>query len=428
MSDPSLQLDVENPGIYVHVPFCETLCPFCPYFKEPYSPVSMERFQQSLIREIEAVGKMLLCPSRLEIPEAGHASPATQGDCARPKAAAHTGCGIKRTTVESVYFGGGSPSLMGDGLVAVAETLRRYFDITGGIGVELHPKNVNEQTIRHLKTMSCNMVSLGVQSFHPKLLETLERKPSDEERSLQMLADASFDVIDVDLIFGIPEQTPEQLAGDFRQAVGLGATQISTYPFIDFSFASNKRKPQGHAAKKRMLQMLVEMSKQCGFERTSVWTFARKEMARYSSITRDNYLGFGPSAATLLRKTFRVNTFSVDEYCRAIDGGTCGTTLALHFTTRQRMVYWLFWSCYNLIISRQSFRRFFHCDLDDVFRYELWAGRLLGYLMPSPDGYLLTERGALAFHRVEQHYTLQYIDRMWCESGKTPWPTELIIS
>jgi len=394
LSDRSWQLDVENPGIYVHVPFCETLCPFCPYFKEQYSPASAERFQESLIREIEAAGKML----------------------------------SKRTTVESVYFGGGSPSLLGDGLAVVVETLRRYFDIAGNIGVELHPRNVNEQTIRHLKAMSCNMVSLGVQSFHPGLLETLGRNPLDEKHSLRVLADAAFDVIDVDLIFGIPDQTPEQLADDFRQAVGLGATQISTYPFIDFSFASNKRKPQGHAAKKRMLQMLVETSEQYGFERTSVWTFARKETARYSSITRDNYLGFGPSAATLLRETFRVNTFSVEEYCRAIDAGTRGTVLALRFTTRQRMVYWLFWSCYNLVLSRQSFRQLFHAELDDVFRYELWAGRLLGYLAPSPDGYLLTQRGALAFHRVEQHYTLQYIDRIWHEAGKNPWPAELIIS
>ena len=64
-------------------------------------------------------------------------------------------------------------------------------------------------------------------------------------------------------------------------------------------------------------------------------------------MTRDNFIGFGCSATTLLRRQFRVNTFSVDAYCKRIDEGRLPVSLRCDFTVRQRMVYWLFWRLYT---------------------------------------------------------------------------------
>lgn len=378
-------------GLYVHIPFCTSLCPFCPYFKERFSHKKSVRFVDSLLREIESAGSQATEP----------------------------------TPMESLYFGGGSPALLRERLAEIVVTVRRHFNLENRIGVELHPRDVDRTTIRCLREAGCTMVSLGVQSFNADSLAALQRESCGETDKLKMLAEAEFQGIDVDLIFGIPGQTASMLADDFRRAVETGATQISTYPMIDFSYAANKRKPQGRSIKKTMLDLLIRTAGECGFERTSVWTFAKRDTPKYSSVTRDNFIGFGPSATTLLRDGFSINTFSVEEYCSAIEERNEATALSIRFATRQREVYWLFWSAYNLRIDADSFRELFDRELDDVFGWELWFGCKFGYLRKNGGNYELTRRGAYLFHLFEQKYTLQYIDKTWRAAGETPWPNSL---
>ncbi len=380
-------------GLYVHVPFCTSLCPFCPYFKEILTPSAAERFCDALFREIEAVGSRITAPA----------------------------------VSESLYFGGGSPGLLRDRLHEIVTSVRRYFKLENRIGIELHPRDVEEKTIHRFREAGCNMVSLGVQSFAPASLAALERPSYGEAKKLRILAAAGFEGIDVDLIFGIPGQTAATLVDDFKQAVEAGATQVSTYPMIDFTYASNKRKPQSRGVKKAMLERLNRTAEECGFERTSVWTFAKRNTPKYSSVTRDNFIGFGPSATTLLPDRFSINTFSVAEYCAAIERQGEATALSLRFASRQREVYWLFWSVYNLRIDAVAFRELFDRDLDEMFGWELWIGCRLGYLRKNEECYELTPRGAYLFHLLEQRYTMQYIDKTWRIAGKNPWPKEVVL-
>jgi len=78
-----------------------------------------------------------------------------------------------------------------------------------------------------------------------------------------------------------------------------------------------------------------------GFSRTSVWTFAKKDTPKYSSITRDNFLGYGPSATTLLKENFRINTFSVTEYINILEeeDSKIPTALIFNFSERARYLY-----------------------------------------------------------------------------------------
>lgn len=95
----------------------------------------------------------------------------------------------------------------------------------------------------------------------------------------------------------------------------------------------------GEGVKKNMLSSLVQHSESSGFERTSVWTFAKKGTEKYSSVTRDSFLGFGVSATTLLKQSFKVNTFSIDGYIERVERGLLPTALTIDFTERQRAAY-----------------------------------------------------------------------------------------
>ena len=177
----------------------------------------------------------------------------------------------------------------------------------------------------------------------------------------------------MDLIFAIPGQTAEILISDVDIAFAHGATQVSTYPFIDFTFADNRCKPLPESEKKAMLKALVDHCRGIGKQRTSVWTFANPGTGRYSSVTRRASLGL-VSATTLLWEQFKINTFSVEAYLKRIDSGELPTALILDFTKRQRGAYYLFWSAYLMELDPVRFEKTVGVPLMQMFGlgYGFW--------------------------------------------------------
>lgn len=377
-------------GLYVHIPFCEKLCPFCPYNKVEFDKNLANEYKDALIKEIENMGVFY---------------------------------GEKNIT--SVYFGGGTPALMIDSLGEIIKALKYNFNIKANIGIELHPRDINEIMLRSLIDIGFDMVSIGIQSFNKDNLKTLGREYINGAEKINLVKNAGFKVIDVDLIFGIKGQTKENLIEDFEIAIKNGATQVSTYPFIDFSYAKNKSKPMGKYEKKELLQSLESISENLGLKRTSVWTFGKEGISKYSSITRDSYIGFGPSAATLTNNYFKINTFSVPEYIKVMDTKLTATSLTMDFTKRVRALYWGFWNAYTLEFNSKSFKDLFNEDLDKFFKIELFLARVLGMIEKIDSGYKLTKRGTYIYHLLEQHYTHQYIDKTLKICSNEPWPKEI---
>ena len=380
-------------GLYVHIPFCEKICDFCPYNKELFSPERMERFIGALKKEIESRAR------KIELSD--------------------------NASLESIYFGGGSPALAVDYLPEIIKLLTDTFGQPERIGIELHPRDVTAENLEKLKGLGVNMLSVGAQSFDEDSRVKIDRGAAAIEECFELIGAYDFDVVDVDLIFAIPGQAEEVLERDFRQAVDLGGTQVSTYPFIRFSFAGKKYPRPSRSKQRRLLNLLARTTEKLGYQRTSVWTFAKRNSGRYSSVTRDNVMGFGPSATSLFADRFTINTFSVDEYCRSVEAGLSPQALELQFRPRVRKMYWLFWSCYNMHISEQQYRMLFGDDLDNEFGGVLRFAAFLHLIKKEADGYRLTERGAVMFHRVEQIYTHQYIDKTWRVCRGNPRPERI---
>jgi oxygen-independent coproporphyrinogen-3 oxidase len=271
------------------------------------------------------------------------------------------------------------------------------------------------------------MVSIGIQSFNEKCLQKLGRNYDSFPEKLQLVKNNGFDVVDVDLIFAIPGQTDEILVNDIKTAFDNGATQISTYPFIDFTFADNEYKPMPEKEKKKMLKMLNEYCRQSHVNRTSVWTFAKHGTEKYSSVTRDTFLGFGVSATTLLKNVFKINTFSIENYTKRIDDHSIPTSLTLHFTKRQRAVYYLFWSAYAMKINLDKFEKIVGVPLNKIFGIELFVAEKLGFIRKNGNIYELTDKAAYLYHYIEQVYTSAYIDKMWNISREQAFPAQIIL-
>lgn len=383
--------NLDSLGLYVHIPFCRTICSFCPYSKQVFDKDLAIRYKEALLQEIDLV---------------------TLNDTKK-----------KKTT--SLYFGGGTPSLMIDSLKEIIDKLKEKFEILDGIGVELHPDDITIDILSKLKSAGVTMISLGIQSFNKIALGNIGRKEDNFVDKLILAKSFDFDVIDVDLIFAIPGQTEEMLEEDINIAFNNGATQVSTYPFIDFTYTHNKHKPLSKKVKKKMLKRLEVISHSLGLNRTSVWTFAKKDTDKYSSVTRDNFLGFGTSATTLLKDTFKINTFSIEDYIERVTTKELPTSLTLDFTLRQRAVYYLFWSSYGMDVNIENYESLLGTPLNKMYGFEMILARLLGYIEKTDYGYRLTSKGALIYHDIEQKYTHAYIDKMWNISRITPFPKEI---
>lgn len=384
---------LDDLGLYVHIPFCRSLCSFCPYCKVVHNKPQADAYKIALLKEIDLVCKGM--------------------------------SGKKKAT--SLYFGGGTPAMMLDDLKDIIAKLKEYFDITGGIGVELHPSDITERNLEKLKEAGVTMLSIGIQSFQEECLRKIGRRNDAFVEKIGLVRSSGFEVIDVDLIFAIPGQTDAILASDIHTAFASGATQVSTYPFIDFTFADNAYKPMSEAVKREMLEHLTEYCRKEGIERTSVWTFAQRHTEKYSSVTRDAFLGFGVSATTLLKDAFKINTFSIPAYIERIGSGNLPTSLTLRFTKRQRAVYYLFWSAYAMRIDADRFEELIGIPLKRMFGLELFLATKSGYLKKKGRVYELTDKAALLYHGVEQAYTTAYIDKMWHISRLQPFPEKIIL-
>jgi oxygen-independent coproporphyrinogen-3 oxidase len=384
---------LKNLGLYVHIPFCSALCDFCPYFRIKYDETIALEYTNALLREID-----LVCSAQKE-----------------------------KKAVTSLYFGGGTPALVLLGLQKIIFKLEEYFYIKDGIGVELHPDDICENTLNVLKVAGVNMISIGVQSFDDNCLNALGRKNGCFAKKIELVRAYGFSVIDVDLIFGIPGQTEAGLINDIESAFKCGATQVSTYPFIDFTFANNTYKPVPEKNKKKMLAAIAKYAAMNDIERTSVWTFAKKGTGKYSSVTRENFLGFGASAATLSGDTFKINTFSISDYMLRVNKNRLPTSLALEFSKRQRACYFLFWACYSMQINTAAFNEITGEKLEKMYGAELLFCRLFGLLKREKDEYRLTEKGAYLYHKIEQAYTAAYIDKSWNILRLQAFPDKIIL-
>lgn len=380
--------ECENLGLYIHIPFCKSICSFCPYCKVKYSKELCNRYLDALIREIRLVG----------------------------------GQSDRKKRVTSLYFGGGTPALAAERIHEIIGAVREHFEITEDIGAELHPDNVTVPTLQVLKASGVTKISIGIQSFQDKYQNILGCKTVNTAAMAKALAAVPFETVSMDFIFALPGQSFEDLKKDIHTAFENGANHIAIYPFIDFTFTKSAVPAMPKKEKRALLDAITKYCREKGYDRNSIWTFSKEKQASYSSMTRDNFLGFGCSATTLLKEQFKINTFSVEEYCRRIEAGKLPTSLTIRFSLRQRMVYYLFWKAYSTRVNPRDFEKFFGVPLKKMYGFEIWMAKLLGYATENNGTYSMTPKGAFYYHYYESFYTLAYIDKMWGIMRKEAFP------
>jgi oxygen-independent coproporphyrinogen-3 oxidase len=175
-----------------------------------------------------------------------------------------------------------------------------------------------------------------------------------------------------------------------------------------------------------MLKFTDEHCEQNGLYRCAVWSWLKPKKEKFSSITRHHYIGFGPSAASMTGTDFYVNSFDVKAYASRLPAGR-PVAVSMPVQRRLEMAYWLYWRIYELNMTNADFRSVFGAtaSLDSEFGHLLhpliWAG-----LLERKNGdYRVTKSGAYWIHRLQNEYSLSYINHLWGTCRKEPWPEEV---
>lgn len=390
----------EQLNLYVHLPFCRSICPFCPYMKEVYDPAVSAAYQEALLQELEGYRRRW-----------------------------------GRVNIDSVFFGGGTPSMTPGIIDRTLSWLAANFRLGGEVGVEVNPLDANPSVIGTLKNSGVNMTSLGVQSFNDRLLGILGRDYDGKLalQASQRLLGAGFDTVDIDLIFAIPTQSLKEVEADAETALKLGASQLSTYPLLYFSYAPLRKRLRRTRVvttpwrvERQMLGAIARRAREAGYQRNSIWSFNQPQTIRYTTVTRDSFIGIGASATSKIGDYFRLNTFSVAEYIRAVKEDS-PLALATRLNTGDKMAYWFFWRSYDTVFDTDVFRSLFGQGLPRPVRALLSLCELLGIAERRGNTIHLTERGAYLSHLIEKEFTHAYLETLWNACLEAAWPRRVVL-
>lgn len=388
---------VDSLGLYLHLPFCRRLCPYCPYNKTLYRAPLADAYAEAVVREID-----------MRAPEVGD------------------------LPVTTFYVGGGTPTVMlQHGLERIMRHVYGSFRMACPVHMESHPADLSESALGALRGMGVEHLSVGIESLHDRHLRALGRPytASEARGALTRAVGAGFACVNADMMFALPGQTTREAVETASGLLDLGVDQVAAYPLFDFPYTSwtraHRSRRGGPAAvlhRRRMLRALERVFHDAGFRRTSVWAFTRGGVEPYCSVTVPLYLGIGASGGSYLRDVFFLNTFDTRAYIDALASGRAPVALSVALSRRMQMAGWLYWRLYGVRFEKQAFFERFGEPFDGV--YGRAAGRLgaLGLLHNDGSEIALTDRGAYWLHVVQDLFSLDAVGRLWGTAMGQAWP------
>lgn len=342
--------------LYIHVPFCETLCTYCSFNRFV--------FRENLAREyFKALRKEMTLAARQ---------------------------GFK---FDSMYVGGGTPTILVDELIKTIQLARDELGVKD-VSCETNPNHLTPQLVDQLGGVVQRM-SVGVQSFDDALLSRmnrLERFGTGEQVLAQIQSVAGgFSSLNVDMIFNIPGQSRETLLRDIDMVLESGTNQTTFYPLM---VSPSVRKAMENNMGRLDYNQEYEFYKLIvdklapNFQLSTAWTFSHKKETLIDEyiVESEEYLGLGSGSFSYLNGELFVSTFSIPEYIRRVNEGLSTITGAHRFSRREQMYYSLMMDMFGLNVNSSKYRARYGKSLESLLPLELGVLNAFGALKRSSTG------------------------------------------
>lgn len=317
--------------LYAHVPFCESLCPYCSFNRFIFNESNTREYFAALRKEMQQVADL------------GY-------------------------EFKTLYFGGGTPTILLDELVQTIDLARALFPITE-VSCETNPNHLIPDYVEQLKNR-VQRLSVGVQSFDDKLLGQMNRlaKFGTGEQILERIRYAAphFESLNVDMIFNFPNQTEASLQHDLEMIIASGAQQVTFYPLMSsHSVEKSMANSVGKLTHDHEWQFFSQINNALAsdFTQLSAWTFVRKAAGMIDEyiVDSEDYVGIGSGSFSYINGCLYVNTFSTKEYSQLIYSGKSPVNARQEYKRFPRMRYWFLMNLFGMKFSPGKFKaRFGH--------------------------------------------------------------------
>lgn len=350
--------------LYVHIPFCERLCPYCSFNRFPFNQERATAYFKQLREEMRRVA------------DAGY-------------------------DFESMYVGGGTPTVDIDELCATIDLAKELFSIRE-VSSETNPNHLYPKWVEPLRER-VDRFSVGVQSFDDGLLKQMDRfdKYGSGAQIVERIAsiEGVFHSMNVDMIFNFPSQTSEGLARDLEILKESGCNQTTFYPLMASPAVEESLKRTvgkvDYDREGRFYQQIVDgLSEK--FSPGSAWTFSRTGggMIDEYIVDYEDYVGIGSGAFSFLEGALYVNTFSLKEYGERIEAGKMPATQKRIFGRGEMMRYRFLMALFGLRLDKRAFARDFGVSIEMGLPVEMAFMRTSGaFKIDNADELVLTEKG-----------------------------------
>lgn len=363
-------------GLYIHVPFCIKKCLYCDFTSYPLSGPAVKSYLESLIREINLYGSALADEDKI---------------------------------ITSIFFGGGTPTtLPAASFKTVLNAVRSSFFLAAGceVTVEANPGTVDGAGLTELRQAGVNRLSIGVQSFHDRLLGVLGRIHSAAQavQAVQLARKAGFDNLNLDFIFGIPGQTNHDWRETLHRAVEIAPEHIAAY-----SLQLEEGTPLAQAAERgaicacpeetelTMYRDAVAFLTAHGYSHYELSNFARPGRQCAHSLVywlNQPYLGLGPAAHSLIKGVRFANDISLAGYSDMLSREEYPVENRTRLTAADEISETMFLGLrLTAGVDLNQFYRRFGRRAEDIYRNEI-AGLIQKGLLEISEGSLrLTTKG-----------------------------------
>ncbi len=349
--------------LYIHVPFCESLCPFCPFHRVVLNRDRARRYFEALRREI----------------------------------AFYHAAGFD---FSNVYVGGGTPTVMPEELAGVLHLVRQLFEVST-ISVETNPNHLHPGMLNLLVAAGVNRVSVGVQSLEAGLLREMKRyepygSPAEILEHLQA-ASGRFDTLNVDMIFNFPHQTTASLISDLQQLKKIQVDQISYYPIMPASTSQRVISTQMGAVtfdRERAMYRTIQDVLMPEYSPGTAWCFSRLPAAIDEYIIdHDEYLGIGSGSFSYLNGAIYASTMSIDRYVDLAERGVSTIEACRRLGLKKQLQYDFLMKLFGLRMDKEAMREKYGEAYHRLLWKELLLFKTLGALRETEQDYRLTRGG-----------------------------------
>ena len=363
---PPAPIDGHKYLMYMHVPFCKTLCSYCTFHRFLFKEHTARAYFANLRKEMEYVKDL----------------------------------GYDFT---GLYVGGGTTTIIEEELVKTLEHAKTLFPGIKEVSCETDPLQIADPSFKRLKGLVDRM-SIGVQSFDDSILKMTERYDKFGSGAVvyDRLAQALelFPTTNIDMIFGFRGQNLQMLRRDMELLMQLNPRQITTYPLMVTSQTRKSVKNVIAASGNQLADQYRVILDTLGsrYNHLTSWTFGRTHDEGFDEyvVDYDEYLGVGSGAFSFLNDSLYVNTFSLRRYNERIAAGNTGVERRRQFDKHAILQYRLMLGLFSHRLSRKYFREVHGVNLDRTLMKEMLALRVAGAIKDDPndpDNIIVTDGG-----------------------------------